>query len=89
MHMLNKVNVGSIKPEKGWPVPWKAGFWDKNSNDGLTSFSNVAGLEREAVINELLNGLVKYKLSETFLNTNNVQEHPKAWRLWGELLKKC
>ena len=21
MHMLNKINVGSINPEKGWPVP--------------------------------------------------------------------
>ena len=21
MHVLNKINVGSINPEKGWPVP--------------------------------------------------------------------
>ena len=89
MHMLNKVNVGSINPEKGWPVPWKAGCWDKNGNDGLTSFSNVASLEREAVFNEVLNGLVKYKSNKPYLNANNVQEHPEVWRLWSKLLKKC
>ena len=55
----------------------------------LTSISNVARLEKESVINEVLNDLVKYRLSKTHQNTNNVQEVPEGMAFMGKLLKKC
>jgi hypothetical protein len=53
----------------------------------LTSVSNVASLERESVSNEAPNDLVKCRLSKKYRKTNNVQEHPKAWRFWDEFFE--
>lgn len=88
MDMLNKANVGPINPEKGWLVLWQEGRKDENGNDVPTSVSNVAILEKEAVINEVLKCLTKYGLSKEFEITNNVLEHPKVWRIWDEALKR-
>ena len=88
MDMLNKANVGPINPEKGWLVLWQKGRKDENGNDAPTSVSNVAILEKEAVINEVLRCLNKYGLSKEFEITNNVLEHPKVWRIWDEALKR-
>ena len=86
MDMLNKANVGPINPEKGWLVLWQEGRKDENGNDVPTSVSNVANLEKEAVINEVLKCLTKHGLSKDFEITNNVLEHPKVWRIWDEAL---
>ena len=88
MDMLNKANVGPINPEKGWLVLWQEGRKDENGNDVPTSVSNVAILEIEAVINDVLRCLNKYGLSKEFEITNNVLEHPKVWRIWDEALKR-
>ena len=88
MDMLNKANVGPINPEKGWLVLWQEGRTDENGNDVPTSVSNVAILEKEAVVNEVLKCLVKYGLNKEFEITNNVLEHPKVWRIWDEALKR-
>ena len=88
MDMLNKANVGLINPEKGWLVLWQKGRKDENGNDVPTSVSNVAILEKEVVINEVLKCLTKYGLSKEFEITNNVLEHPKVWSMWDEALKR-
>jgi hypothetical protein len=88
MDMLNKANVGPINPEKCWLVLWQEGRKDENGNDVPTSVSNVAILEKEVVVNELLKCLMKYGLSKEFEITNNVLEHPKVWRIWDEALKR-
>ena len=88
MDMLNKANVGPINPEKCWLVLWQEGRKDENGNDVPTSVSNVAILEKEVVVNELLKCLMKYGLSKEFEITNNALEHPKVWRIWDEALKR-
>ena len=88
MDMLNKANVGPINPEKGWLVLWQEGRKDEIGNDIPASVSNVAILEKEAVVNEVLECLIKYGLSKEFEITNNVLEHPKAWRIWDDALKR-
>ena len=47
---------------------------DKNGNDVSTPVSNVAILEKEAVVTETLNCLIKYGLSKEFEITYNVLE---------------
>ena len=88
MDMLNKANVGPVNPKKGWLVLWQEGRKDANGNDVPTSVSNVAILEKEVVINEVLKCLTKYGLSKEFEITNNVLEHSKVWRIWDEALKR-
>ena len=88
MDMLNKANIGPMNPEKGWPVLGQEGRKDENGNDVPTSVSNVAILEKEVVINEVLKCLTKHGLSKEFEITNNVLEHPKVWRIWDEALKR-
>ena len=88
MDMLNKANVGPINLEKGWLVLWQEGRKDENGNDVPTSVSNVAILEKEVVINEVLKCLTKHGLSKEFEITSNVFEHPKVWRIWNEALKR-
>ena len=75
-------------PEKGRLVLWQEGRKDENGNDVRTSVSNVAILEKEAVVNEVLKCLMKYGLSKDFEITNNVLEHPKVWRIWDEALRR-
>ena len=70
MDMLNKANVGPINPEKGWLVLWQEGRKDENGNDVPTSVSNVAILEKGAVVNEVLKCLTNYGLSKEFEITN-------------------
>ena len=88
MDILNKANVGPINSEKGWLVLWQEGRKDEIGNDVPASVSNVAILEKEVVVNEVLKCLIKYGLSKDFDITNNVLEHPKAWRIWDEALKR-
>ena len=84
----SKPSRSAFNPEKGWLVLWQEGRKDENGNDVATSVSNVAILEKEAVINEVLRCLNKYGLSKEFEITNNVLEHPKVWRIWSEALKR-
>ena len=72
MDMLNKANVGPIDPEKGWLVLWQEGRKDEVGNDVPASVSNVALLEKKAVVNEVLKCLIRYGLSREFEITNNV-----------------
>jgi len=88
MDTLNKANVGPINPEKGWLVLWQEGRKDEIGNDVPASVNNVAILEKEVVVSEVLKCLIKYGLSKEFEITNNVLEHPKAWRIWDEALKR-
>ena len=88
MDTFNKANVGPINIEKGWLVLWQEGRKDEIGNDVPASVSNVAILEEEAVVSEVLKCLIKYGLSKEFEITNNVLEHPKAWRIWDEALKR-
>ena len=88
MDMLNKANVGPINPEKGWLVLWQKGRKDEIGNDVPASVSNFAILEKEVVVSEVLKCLIKYGLSKEFEITNNVLEHPKAWRIWDEAFKR-
>ncbi len=88
MDMLNKAHVGPINPEKGWLVLWQCGRKNENGNDVPASIYNVAILNKEVVITEVLNCLIRYGLSKEFKVTNNVLEHPKVWRIWHEALKR-
>ena len=88
MDTLNKANVGPINSEKGWLVHWQEGRKDEIGNDVPASVSNVAILEKEVVVSEVLKCLIKYGLSKEFEITNNVLEHPKAWRIWDEAFKR-
>ena len=49
--MLNKTNVGSVNPVKGWLVHWQEERRDENENDTPTSVCNVAILRKESVNN--------------------------------------
>ena len=88
MNMFNKANAGPINPEKGWLLVWKERREDENGNDIPTSVSDVAILEKEAVVNEVLKCLTKYGLSKECEIINNVLEHPKIWWIWDEALKR-
>ena len=51
---------------------------DKNGNDVSTPVSNVAILEKEAVVTEELSCLIKHGLSKEFEITYNVKRHRKV-----------
>ena len=51
--MVNKTNVGSLNPVKGWLVHWQGERRDGNNIP--TSVCNVAILRKEAVVNEMSN----------------------------------
>jgi len=53
--ILNKTNVGSLNPVKGWLVHWQEERRDENGNEIPTSICNVAILIKEAVDNEMSN----------------------------------
>ena len=79
--MVNKTNVGSLNPVKGWLAHWQEERRD--GNDLPTSVCNVTILRKEAVVNEIFRGLTEFEVDTELVIYNNPLGHTESMAFLG------